>query len=131
MFGETLNFTDELCNELCNENFSRCLSRFLRLDAVAHLSSSVAVLAEISLRSPRKLFIFIIKQYIFRIKVSKKQFNLILKEASLVPQTGKGLSMSRWMGYRACHPHNINDLSTGRGYLNLKITAKLCIPCQD
>ena len=34
--------------------------------------TSVAVLAEISLRSPRKSFIFIIKKYIYRIKVSKK-----------------------------------------------------------
>ena len=33
---------------------------------------SDAVLAEISLRSPRKIFIFIIKKYIYRIKVSKK-----------------------------------------------------------
>ena len=35
--------------------------------------TSVAVLAEISLRSPRKLFIFIIEKYNYRIKVSKKQ----------------------------------------------------------
>ena len=33
---------------------------------------SVAVLAEIPLRSPRKLFIFIIKTYIYWIKVSNK-----------------------------------------------------------
>ena len=33
---------------------------------------SVAVFAEISLMSPRKIFIFIIKKYIYRIKVSKK-----------------------------------------------------------
>ena len=36
------------------------------------VSGSVVVLAEISLRSPRKLFIFIIKKYIYWIKVSKK-----------------------------------------------------------
>ena len=35
--------------------------------------SSVAVSAEISLRSPRKLFIFIIKRYIYRIEVSKNK----------------------------------------------------------
>ena len=35
-------------------------------------TSSVAVLAEISLISPQKLFIFIIKKRIYRIKVSKK-----------------------------------------------------------
>ena len=40
---------------------------------------SVAVLAEISLRSPRKLFIFIINKYICRIKVSKNKSDLILK----------------------------------------------------
>ena len=37
------------------------------------LVHSVAVLAEIPLRSPRKLFIFIIKKIIYRIKVSKNQ----------------------------------------------------------
>ena len=44
---------------------------------------SVAVLAEISLWSPRKLFIFIIKKIIYRIKVSKKINYLILKKTSL------------------------------------------------
>ena len=34
--------------------------------------ASDAVLAEISLRSPRKLFIFIIKKYIYRIRVPEK-----------------------------------------------------------
>ena len=34
--------------------------------------TSDAVLAEISLRSPRKLLIFIIKKYIYRIKVPEK-----------------------------------------------------------
>ena len=34
---------------------------------------SVAVLAEISLRSPRKLFILMINKYFYRIKVSKNQ----------------------------------------------------------
>ena len=37
--------------------------------------SSVAVLAEILLRLPRKLFVFIINKYIYRIKVSKKIIN--------------------------------------------------------
>ena len=44
--------------------------------------TSVAVLAEISIRSPRKLFIFNIKKYIFRIKVSRKK-TLILKKKTL------------------------------------------------
>ena len=37
------------------------------------LAVSVAVLAEISLRSPRKLFILIIQKCIFRSKVSPKK----------------------------------------------------------
>ena len=45
--------------------------------------TSEVFLAEISLRSPRKLFIFIIYKNIFRIKVSKKTFYLILKKTSL------------------------------------------------
>ena len=35
--------------------------------------SSVAVLAEASLRPPRKLYICIIRKHIYRIKVSKKK----------------------------------------------------------
>ena len=46
---------------------------------------SVAVLAGLSLRSPRKLFFFFIKKYFYRIKVSKKIINLILKKTSLPP----------------------------------------------
>ena len=38
-----------------------------------HIVSSVAVLAEILLRSPRKLFIFIIKKIICRIELSKNK----------------------------------------------------------
>ena len=33
---------------------------------------SVAVVAEVSLRPPRKLFIFITKKYVYRVKLSKK-----------------------------------------------------------
>ena len=39
---------------------------------VGSLLLGVAVLADVSLRSPRKLLIFIIKKYIYRIKVSRK-----------------------------------------------------------
>ena len=42
-------------------------------------------IAEISTRSPRKLCIFIIYKNVFRIKVSKKIVNLILKKTSLLP----------------------------------------------
>ena len=44
-------------------------------------NTSVAVLAVIPLRSPRRLFIFIIKRYIYRIKVFEKK--IILKKTSL------------------------------------------------
>ena len=45
--------------------------------------NSVALLAEISLRSPRKLFILIIKQNMYRIKCIQKMNHLILKKTSL------------------------------------------------
>ena len=60
------------------------LSRFVKPNCVLLLLknlSSVAVLAEISLSSPRKLFIFTIKKYFYWIKVSKKK--RILKKTSL------------------------------------------------
>ena len=50
-------------------NMNTIILHLIRL----HLASSVAVLAEILLRSPRFLFLFIIKNFIYRIKVSKKQ----------------------------------------------------------
>ena len=37
------------------------------------VTASVAILAEILLRSPRKLFVFTIKKYIDRIEVSKNK----------------------------------------------------------
>ena len=45
-----------------------------------HASSSVAVSAEILLRSPRKLCISSVKKYVCRIKVSKKIGELIFKQ---------------------------------------------------
>ena len=51
---------------------SDILGRESELMQTRTAASSVAVLAEILLRSPRKLFIFIIKKYISRVKVSKK-----------------------------------------------------------
>ena len=42
-------------------------------DGTARVESSVAVLAEITLRSPQKIFILIIKKYIYRIKVKKNK----------------------------------------------------------
>ena len=48
------------------------------------LFSSVAVLAEIPLRSPQKIFIFIIKKYMCWLKVSKNKVIYILKKTSLL-----------------------------------------------
>ena len=53
--------------------FTTEMGSSVRSCSPAHLHvTSVAVLAEISVRPPRKCIIFIIKQYIYRIKVSKK-----------------------------------------------------------
>ena len=41
----------------------------------AWLATSDAVLAEISLKSPQKIFIFIIKKLMYRIEVSQKYIN--------------------------------------------------------
>ena len=49
-------------------------------------ATSVAVLAEISLRSPRKISIFTIKKYILWIEVSRKTLELFLEKKSLVPK---------------------------------------------
>ena len=56
----------------------------------AEEESSVAVSAEILLRSPRKLCICIIKKCIYRIKVSKKNINGFLKKTSLEESTSRG-----------------------------------------
>ena len=45
-----------------------------------YVLTSVAVLAEISLRSPRKLFFVIIKNNNYRVKVSQNMYNLIKKK---------------------------------------------------
>ena len=53
---------------------------------------SEAFLAEISVRSPGKLFISIIQKHIFWTIVSKITFDLILKKASLVAVSVVGLA---------------------------------------
>ena len=45
---------------------------------------SVSILAQISVRSAQKLYIFVIYNDIFRIRVSKKKLCLILKKAALM-----------------------------------------------
>ena len=47
------------------------------------VGDSASFLAELSVSSPRKIFIFIIKKYIFWIKVSKKIVYFILKKEAL------------------------------------------------
>ena len=52
-----------------------CPSKFIHVHSKAHhMSPSASFLAEISVRSPRKLYIFMIYKNIFWIKVSKKHF---------------------------------------------------------
>ena len=46
------------------------------------LVTSVAVLAEIPLRSPQKIFVFIIKKYICWVKESKNKIILFWKKTS-------------------------------------------------
>ena len=48
------------------------------------MTISASFLAEVSVRSPRKLFIFIILKNIFWIRVSKKKNNLILKKEAVM-----------------------------------------------
>ena len=48
------------------------------------IAVSVAVLAELSLRSPRKLFIFIIKKIYLSDQSIQKLINLILKKSPLI-----------------------------------------------
>ena len=61
---------------LDNENtqLSGWSIRYLGLVKKPMAQASDAVLAEISLRSPRKLFIFIIKIYVYRIKISRTKY---------------------------------------------------------
>ena len=49
------------------------------------LVTSVAVLTETLLRSSRKIFIFVIKKYNYRIKVSKKTNNLVSEKSDSKP----------------------------------------------
>ena len=63
--------------------WSTCLTKMQRRvqdDDGFVFTSSASFLAEIPLRSPRKLFIFIIYKYIYRIKVSKKIINWFWKK---------------------------------------------------
>ena len=81
---------------------------------------SVAVLPEISLRSPRKLFIFTIKNYIYRIKVSKnKLFNF-----------GKKIT-EHVMQIRSSSEHRLFCLSlTTKGYLHVYLCTCMSLRVQ-
>ena len=75
-FAESLYGLRRVPSSTPNEQTCRPLRyqhRALSLFFLVSHQTSVAVLAEMSLRSPRKSFIFIIKKYICRVKVSKKQ----------------------------------------------------------
>ena len=72
----------------------------LTMQSPAESTAIVAILAEISLRSPPKIFIFIIKECIFRIKVSKKLSNLILEKSSLSTLCNPG--HWPWSSCRSC-----------------------------
>ena len=67
---------DRVCDELVNATTVTGLQSgmlyWFRVQAINQVSSSVAVLAEILLRSPRKIIIFIIKKEVYWVKVSKK-----------------------------------------------------------
>ena len=76
-----------LVNDLFDKaNMEHLMGAGLALCCLAAVLNSEAVLAEVLLKSPRKLLIFIIKTYRFRIKVSEITFDLLLKKASLVPK---------------------------------------------
>ena len=65
------------------------------------LLCSASFLAEISVSSPRKLFIFIIQKILFWIKVSKKTFYFILKkEALLLRSANETAEQTKWMDAR-------------------------------
>ena len=69
------------------------------------IKSSASFSAELSVSSPRKLFIFIISKNIFWIKVSKKTFYLILKKEALIKSSSCFLFNS-YLTFRlpgACH----------------------------
>ena len=59
--------------------FIAWIRTFLHFEGKAYMFTTVAVLAKISFSSPRKLFVFIIKKYIFRIKVSQKKIYIYIE----------------------------------------------------
>ena len=69
-----------------------CEGITINANTIHRTAASAYFLAELPLRSPRKLFIFIILIYIYRIKVSKKINKLILKKETLTAaaQIGPG-----------------------------------------
>ena len=80
------DYLQEVNTKLVSDHLFRCINLIALLERVHSLldtATSEAFLAEIPLRSPQNKFIFIIKNYTFRIKVSKKTCNLILKKTAL------------------------------------------------
>ena len=75
--------------------------RKLRGFTTSNLTTSVAVLAEISPQSPQNLFIFIIKKYIYRIKL----FNKLKKTSPLI--TCWNVSRKCYTSHVMCRPRSI------------------------
>ena len=63
------------------------VEEFWKVDV--RVTASVAVVAKILLRSPRKLISFSIKKHIYRIKVYKQETKLVLEKVSLVIAHGQ------------------------------------------
>ena len=94
-------FTDNHCPHIVRKGID-----------VHHVSGSVAVLAEISLRSPRKIFILTIKSYIYRIKVSKNRLIKFGKKLHWYP----GMCEQKCMSNEPAKPV---DCTTGMGAIVL------------
>ena len=70
----------------------------MRGGILAGARSSHHMSVDVSVTSPRELFIYIVNKYIYRIKVSKKTIKLVLKTSSLVCST---------CAYRCCMEHSL------------------------
>ena len=72
-----------------DQSIQKIFHLILKKEPLLHIRPMIVSDAEISLRSPRKIIICIIKIYIYRIKVSKKEIDLVLEKHF----TGDSVSM--------------------------------------
>ena len=77
----------EFCRSSCCNSLAWDLCSCWSVWILLRVTGSVAFLVEISLRSSWKIFLFFIKNHVYRIKVLKKTFNSILQKPSLVTGT--------------------------------------------